>query len=130
MALLPDTDLNGAQSIAQALVTAMADSRTRWWGRSPSARAWRPCAARDNGAAMLRRRGDAALCEPKGRDATGFVWKLDGRRALRKQAPCQCLLDTAPASSTGASKYGRSWPASSCKLPSGAWAASASRSSA
>ena len=61
VALLPDTDLNGAQSIAQALVTAMAEQQDPVVGTiTISAGVATMRGAEDNGAAMLRR-GDAAL---------------------------------------------------------------------
>ena len=64
--LLPDTDLNGAQSIAQALVTAMAEQQDPVVGTiTVSAGVATMRGAEDNGAAMLRR-GDAALYEAKG----------------------------------------------------------------
>ena len=66
VALLPDTDLNGAQSIAQALVTAMAEQQDPVVGTiTISAGVATMRGAEDNGAAMLRR-GDAALYEAKG----------------------------------------------------------------
>ena len=66
VALLPDTDLNGAQSIAQALVTAMAEQQDPVVGTiTVSAGVATMRGAEDNGAAMLRR-GDAALYEAKG----------------------------------------------------------------
>lgn len=66
VALLPDTDLNGAQSIAQALVTAMAEHQDPVVGTiTVSAGVATMRGADDNGAAMLRR-GDAALYEAKG----------------------------------------------------------------
>ena len=66
VALLPDTDLNGAQSIAQALVTAMAEQQEPVVGTiTVSAGVATMRGAEDNGAAMLRR-GDAALYEAKG----------------------------------------------------------------
>ncbi len=66
VALLPDTDLNGAQSIAQALVTAMAEQQDPVVGTiTVSAGVATMRGADDNGAAMLRR-GDAALYEAKG----------------------------------------------------------------
>lgn len=66
VALLPDTDLNGAQSIAQALVTAMAEQQDPVAGTiTVSAGVATMRSADDNGAAMLRR-GDAALYEAKG----------------------------------------------------------------
>ncbi len=66
VALLPDTDLNGAQSIAQALVTAMAEQQDSVVGTiTVSAGVATMRGADDNGAAMLRR-GDAALYEAKG----------------------------------------------------------------
>ncbi|MBN9627144.1 MAG: diguanylate cyclase [Acidovorax sp. SCN 65-28] len=66
VALLPDTDLNGAQSIAQALVAAMAEQQDPVVGTiTVSAGVATMRGAEDNGAAMLRR-GDAALYEAKG----------------------------------------------------------------
>ena len=66
VALLPDTDLNGAQSIAQALVTAMAEQQDPVVGTiTVSAGVATMRGAEDTGAAMLRR-GDAALYEAKG----------------------------------------------------------------
>lgn len=66
VALLPDTDLNGAQSIAQALVTAMAEQQDPVVGTiTVSAGVATMRGAEDNCAAMLRR-GDAALYEAKG----------------------------------------------------------------
>lgn len=66
VALLPDTDLNGAQSIAQALVTAMAEQQDPVVGTiTVSAGVATMRGAENNGAAMLRR-GDAALYEAKG----------------------------------------------------------------
>ena len=66
VALLPDTDLNGAQSIAQALVTAMAEQQDPVVGTiTVSAGVATMRGAEDNGAAMLRR-GDAALYDAKG----------------------------------------------------------------
>lgn len=66
VALLPDTDLNGAQSIAQALVTSMAEQQDPVVGTiTVSAGVATMRGAEDNGAAMLRR-GDAALYEAKG----------------------------------------------------------------
>lgn len=66
VALLPDTDLTGAQSIAQALVTAMAEQQDPVVGTiTVSAGVATMRGAEDNGAAMLRR-GDAALYEAKG----------------------------------------------------------------
>ena len=66
VALLPDTDLNGAQSIAQALVTAMAEQQDPVVGTiTVSAGVATMRGADDTGAAMLRR-GDAALYEAKG----------------------------------------------------------------
>jgi diguanylate cyclase (GGDEF)-like protein len=66
VALLPDTDLNGAQSIAQALVTAMAEQQDPVVGTiTVSAGVATMRGAEDNGAAMLRR-GDAVLYEAKG----------------------------------------------------------------
>ncbi len=66
VALLPDTDLNGAQSIAHALVTAMAEQQDPVVGTiTVSAGVATMRGAEDNGAAMLRR-GDAALYEAKG----------------------------------------------------------------
>ena len=66
VALLHDTDLNGAQSIAQALVTAMAEQQDPVVGTiTVSAGVATMRGAEDNGAAMLRR-GDAALYEAKG----------------------------------------------------------------
>lgn len=66
VALLPDTDLNGAQSIAQALVTAMAEQQDPVVGTiTVSAGVATMRGAEDNGTAMLRR-GDAALYEAKG----------------------------------------------------------------
>ncbi len=66
VALLPDTDLNGAQSIAQALVAAMAEQQDPVVGTiTVSAGVATMRGADDNGAAMLRR-GDAALYEAKG----------------------------------------------------------------
>ena len=66
VALLPDTDLTGAQSIAQALVTAMAEQQDPVVGTiTISAGVATMRGAEDNGAAMLRR-GDAALYEAKG----------------------------------------------------------------
>ena len=66
VALLPDTDLDGAQSIAQALVTAMAEQQNPVVGTiTVSAGVATMRSADDNGAAMLRR-GDAALYEAKG----------------------------------------------------------------
>ncbi|CAN7520425.1 diguanylate cyclase [Acidovorax sp. 22279] len=66
VALLPDTDLEGAQSIAQALVTAMAEQQNPVVGTiTVSAGVATMRSADDNGAAMLRR-GDAALYEAKG----------------------------------------------------------------
>ncbi|AFU44816.1 diguanylate cyclase [Acidovorax sp. KKS102] len=66
VALLPDTDLNGAQSIAHALVTAMAEQQDPVVGTiTVSAGVATMRGADDNGAAMLRR-GDAALYEAKG----------------------------------------------------------------
>lgn len=65
VALLPDTDLNGAQSIAQALVTAMAEQQDPVVGTiTVSAGVATMRGAEDTGAAMLRR-GDAALYEAK-----------------------------------------------------------------
>lgn len=66
VALLPDTGLNGAQSIAQALVTAMAEQQDPVVGTiTVSAGVATMRGAKDTGAAMLRR-GDAALYEAKG----------------------------------------------------------------
>jgi len=66
VALLPETDLNGAQSIAQALVAAMAEQQDPVVGTiTVSAGVATMRGADDNGAAMLRR-GDAALYEAKG----------------------------------------------------------------
>ncbi len=66
VALLPDTDLNGAKSIAQALVAAMAEQQDPVVGTiTVSAGVATMRGAEDNGAAMLRR-GDAALYEAKG----------------------------------------------------------------
>ena len=66
VALLPDTDLNGAQSIAQALVTAMAEQQDPVVGTiTVSAGVATMRGAEDTGAAMLRR-GDAALYDAKG----------------------------------------------------------------
>lgn len=66
VALLPDTDLTGAQSIAQALVTAMAEQQDPVVGTiTVSAGVATMRGADDTGAAMLRR-GDAALYEAKG----------------------------------------------------------------
>ena len=66
VALLPDTDLNGAQSIAQALVTAMAEQQDPVVGTiTISAGVATMRGAEDTGAAMLRR-GDAALYDAKG----------------------------------------------------------------
>ena len=66
VALLPDTDLNGAQSIAQALVTATAEQQDPVVGTiTVSAGVATMRGADDTGAAMLRR-GDAALYEAKG----------------------------------------------------------------
>ena len=66
VALLPDTDLNGAQSIAHALVAAMAEQQDPVVGTiTVSAGVATMRGAEDNGAAMLRR-GDAALYEAKG----------------------------------------------------------------
>ena len=66
VALLPDTDLTGAQSIAQALVTAMAEQQDPVVGTiTVSAGVATMRGAEDTGAAMLRR-GDAALYDAKG----------------------------------------------------------------
>lgn len=66
VALLPDTDLGGAQAIAQALVAAMAQQEDPVVGRiTVSAGVASMRSAQDNGADILRR-GDAALYEAKG----------------------------------------------------------------
>ena len=59
-----------------------------------------------NVAAMLRR-VDVPLCQAKGWGRNQVCLEaLMAVRAFGKQGPCQCTLDNAPASSTGASKYG------------------------
>lgn len=64
--LLPDTDLTGAQAIAQALVTAMAEQRDPVVGTiTVSAGVASMRGLQDNGTDILRR-GDAALYEAKG----------------------------------------------------------------
>lgn len=64
--LLPDTDLKGAQAIAQSLVHAMAEQQDPVVGNiTVSAGVASMRSAEDNGAAILRR-GDAALYEAKG----------------------------------------------------------------
>lgn len=64
--LLPDTDLAGAQAIAQALVQAMADQQDPVVGTiTVSAGVATMRGAQDNGTDILRR-GDAALYEAKG----------------------------------------------------------------
>lgn len=64
--LLPDTDLLGAQAIAQALVEAMAEQHDPVVGRiTVSAGVASMRGLQDNGLDILRR-GDAALYEAKG----------------------------------------------------------------
>lgn len=66
VALLPDTDLEGARAIAQTLVTAMAQQRDPMVGTiTVSAGVASMRNASDTGAAILRR-GDMALYEAKG----------------------------------------------------------------
>ncbi|PTT23287.1 GGDEF domain-containing protein [Acidovorax sp. HMWF029] len=66
VALLPDTDLEGARAIAQTLVTAMAQQRDPMVGTiTLSAGVASMRNANDTGAAILRR-GDMALYEAKG----------------------------------------------------------------
>lgn len=66
VALLPDTDLEGAQAIAQALVTAIAQQQDPVVGIiTVSAGVASMRGAQDSGSALLRR-GDMALYEAKG----------------------------------------------------------------
>lgn len=66
VALLPDTDLEGARAIAQALVTAMAQQQDPVVGTiTVSAGVASMRGAQDSGSALLRR-GDMALYEAKG----------------------------------------------------------------
>ncbi len=65
VALLPDTDLAGAQAIAQALVTAMADQQDPVVGTITVSVGVATMRGQENGADILRR-ADMALYEAKG----------------------------------------------------------------
>jgi len=65
VALLPDTDLEGAQVIAEALVSALAQHSDAVWGRVTLSAGVSTLRAGDTEATLLRR-ADEALYEAKG----------------------------------------------------------------